>query len=120
MLSQTEWQPEYSDEGLMLYTAGEVVCATSANLFVVRQSVLITPDLRYCGVEGVMRSQVLRAAEALRISASVEPIWPDDLAESNEVFITNAVRGIRSAASLGEITWTWTTVAERLCNWLKL
>jgi 4-amino-4-deoxychorismate lyase len=120
VLAQSEWQPEDADEALMLDTAGEVVCATSANLFVVRQGALITPDLRYCGVEGVMRSQVLRAAEALKISVSVEPIWPDDLAESNEVFITNAVRGIRSVASLGEIIWTSTTVAERLCSWLKV
>jgi 4-amino-4-deoxychorismate lyase len=120
VLAQSEWQPEEADEGLMMDTAGEVVCATAANLFVVREGVLITPDLRYCGVEGVMRAQVLRAAEALHLSVSVEPIWPDDLTRSSELFITNAVRGIRSVASLTDIEWTTTAVADRLRTWLKL
>jgi 4-amino-4-deoxychorismate lyase len=120
VLAQSEWQPQEADEGLMMDTAGEVVCVTAANLFVVREGVLITPDLRYCGVEGVMRAQVLRAAEALHLSVSVEPIWPDDLTHSSELFITNAVRGIRSAASLSDIEWTSTAVADRLRTWLKL
>ncbi|MDY6946605.1 MAG: aminodeoxychorismate lyase, partial [Pseudomonadota bacterium] len=62
VLAQSEWRQGDADEGLMLDTEGEVVCATSANVFAVRDGVLITPDLRFCGVQGVMRAQVLKAA----------------------------------------------------------
>ena len=104
----------------MLDTEGEVVCATSANVFVVRDGALVTPDLRFCGVHGVMRAQVLGAARQLRLSASEEPLWPHDLETASEVFITNAVRGIRSVASLDSLQWSETGVATRLANELSL
>jgi 4-amino-4-deoxychorismate lyase len=120
VMAQSEWQPEEADEGLMLDTAGEVVCATAANLFIVRDRVLITPDLRYSGIEGVMRAQVIRAAERLQVPLSIEPVWPEDLADAREVFLTNAVRGIRSASSLGDFSWHETSVAVRLRGVLQL
>lgn len=120
VLAQSEWREGDADEGLMLDTEGEVVCATSANVFAVRDSVLVTPDLRFCGVHGVMRAQVLKAAIKLRLAISEEPLWPHDLETASEVFITNAVRGIRSVASLDSLQWNETSVATRLANALSL
>lgn len=120
VLAQSEWREGEADEGVMMDTEGEVVCATSANVFAVREGVLVTPDLRFCGVHGVMRAQVLKAAARLRLAVSEEPLWPHDLEMASEVFITNAVRGIRSAASLDSLQWSETGVATRLANALSL
>jgi 4-amino-4-deoxychorismate lyase len=120
VLAQAEWREDEIDEGLMLDTEGEVVCATSANVFAVRDGTLITPDLRFCGVHGVMRAQVLKAATKLRLTTSEEPLWPQDLETASEVFITNAVRGIRSVASLDSLQWSETGVATRLASALSL
>jgi 4-amino-4-deoxychorismate lyase len=120
VLAQSEWREAEADEGLMLDTEGEVVCATSANVFVVRDGALVTPDLRFCGVQGVMRAQVIKAAAKLKLALSEEPLWPHDLATASEVFITNAVRGIRSVASLDSLQWNETGVATRLANALSL
>jgi 4-amino-4-deoxychorismate lyase len=120
VLAQSEWREGEADEALMLDTEGEVVCATSANVFAVRDGALITPDLRFCGVHGVMRAQVLKAAAKLRLAVSEEPLWPHDIETANEVFITNAVRGIRSVASLDSLQWSETGVATRLANALSL
>jgi 4-amino-4-deoxychorismate lyase len=120
VMAQSEWQPDEADEGLMLDTAGEVVCATAANIFIVRDQALVTPDLRYCGIEGVMRAQVIGAAERLQVPLSIEPVWPDDLADAREVFLTNAIRGIRSASRLEELHWSETSMASRLRGALKL
>jgi 4-amino-4-deoxychorismate lyase len=120
VLAQSEWQEGEADEGLMLDTEGEVVCATSANVFIVRDGVLVTPDLRFCGVHGVMRAQVLKAAARLRLATSEEPLWPHDLETASEVFITNAVRGIRSVVSLDSLQWNETSVATRLAHALSL
>lgn len=120
VLAQGEWGEGEADEGLMLDTEGEVVCATSANVFVVRDSTLFTPDLRFCGVQGVMRAQVIKAAAKLKLAVSEEPLWPHDLETASEVFITNAVRGIRSVGSLDSLQWTGTGVAARLANALSL
>lgn len=120
VLAQNERRAGEADEGLMLDTEGEVVCATAANVFVVRNGTLTTPDLRFCGVRGVMRARVLQAAAKLRLAVSEEPLWPKDLATAREVFITNAVRGIRSVASLDSLEWNETRVATHLAQALSL
>lgn len=120
VLAQREWREGEFDEGLMLDTEGELVCATAGNVFAVRDGALITPDLRFCGVQGVMRAQVLKAASKLGLAISEEPLWPHDLEIASEIFITNAVRGIRSATLLDSLQWSDSTVATRLARALGL
>jgi 4-amino-4-deoxychorismate lyase len=119
VLAQSEWDDPAIDEGLMLDTEGELVCGTASNVFIVRDGVLLTPDLRYCGVRGVMRAQVLRAAATMGAQVSEEPLWPADLESAQEVFITNAVRGIRSVAQLDSHRWQDTSFATALRGELR-
>lgn len=105
VLAQAEWDDAGIGEGLMLDTEGELVCATASNVFILRSGTLLTPDLRFCGVRGVMRAQVLRAASESGIPVSEEPLWPSDVQSADEVFVTNAVRGIRSVRALGSQRW---------------
>jgi 4-amino-4-deoxychorismate lyase len=114
VLAQNEWRDPAIGEGLMLDTEGELVSATAGNIFLVRDGVLATTDLRFCGVRGVMRAQALRAAAALGVPTSEEPLWPTDLDAATEVFITNAVRGIRSVIALGNLRWQPGPIAQRL------
>jgi 4-amino-4-deoxychorismate lyase len=120
VLAQAEWRESAVAEGLMLDTEGELVCGTASNVFIVREGTLLTPDLRFCGVRGVVRAQVLRAARAMQLSVSEEPLWPDDLLNAQEVFVTNAVRGIRSVGQLDLARWTHFTMAKRLREALGL
>lgn len=120
VLAQGEWREGEFDEGLMMDTEGELVCATAGNVFAVRDGALITPDLRFCGVQGVMRAQVIKVASKLGLAVSEEPLWPHDLEAASEIFITNAVRGIRSATSLDSLQWSDSTVATRLARALGL
>lgn len=116
VLAQREWNDPTIEEGLMLDSEGELVSATAANVFIVRGGELATPDLRYCGVRGVMREAVLRTARRLGITAHEEPLWPEDLETASEVFVTNAVRGIRSAASLDAHTWATDEIARMISS----
>ena len=120
VLAQLEWHDAHIGEGLMLDTEGELVCATASNVFIGRHDALFTPDLRYCGVRGVMRSQVLRAAVDLGITIGEEPLWPRDLQEATEVFVTNAVRGVRPVIALADMQWEAGTLARRLTAALEL
>jgi 4-amino-4-deoxychorismate lyase len=120
VLAQSEWSDAGIQEGLMLDTEGELIGGTSSNVFVVRDGVLVTPDLRYCGVRGVMRKQVIDCARTLGVPVSEEPLWPEDLPGAKEVFVTNAVRGIRPVATLAELAWSDHTLARRLSAELRL
>jgi len=114
VLAQAEWQDDTIAEGLMLDTEGELVSGTASNVFLVRSDALVTPDVRFCGVRGIMRGEVLRVAKELGIAVSEEPLWPHDVEAASEVFITSSVRGVRSVAELGPLRWTDSPVADRL------
>lgn len=114
VLAQSEWHDASIEEGLMLDTEGELVSGTASNVFLVRDEVLLTPDLRFCGVQGVMRTQVIRAALGLGLTVSEQPLWPCDLEAASEVFVTNAVRGIRPACQLENLHWADSSIAGKL------
>jgi 4-amino-4-deoxychorismate lyase len=95
VLACAEWDDPAIAEGLMSAVDGRIICATAANVFLVRDGRLLTPDIRDCGVAGVMRGVVLAAARELAIDASVSDLKQDDLAAADEVFLTNAITGVR-------------------------
>lgn len=114
VLAQNEWHDSDIGEGLMLDSEGELVSATAANLFIVRGGDLVTSDLRYCGIRGVMRAAVLQRAQALGMTVHEEPLWPEDIESASEVFLTNAVRGIRPVTSLDEHGWPIGPITQAL------
>lgn len=120
VLAQAEWDDDTIVDGLMLDAEGELVSGTANNVFLVREGVLVTPDLRFCGVLGIMRAEVLRTARELGITVSEEPLWPHDVEAASEIFITNSVRGIRSVGELGAQRWSDASVAARLRRALEL
>jgi 4-amino-4-deoxychorismate lyase len=95
VLAGAELRDPPVDEGLMRSTDDRIICATAANVFLVRNGELLTPQISDCGVAGVMREVVLRTAAKLGIQVTIGDYTLDDLARSEECFLTNAVRGIR-------------------------
>ncbi len=80
---------------LLLNTNKFIVEATSSNVFFVKDKYLITPSINTGCVQGVMRSQIIRLAGNLGYSvAELDSIAPDELLNFDEVFLTNAIRGI--------------------------
>lgn len=120
VLAQAEWLDPAIEEGLMLDTEGEVVAATSGNLFIVREGILCTADLRYCGIRGVMRGRVMQAARTLGLPLEEQPLWQNDVEAASELFVTNAVRGIRPVVALGNATWPVGDITARLATALAL
>jgi len=100
VLARGEWTDPAIDEGLMRSTDGDVVCATAANLFLLRDGRWSTPRLDRCGVAGVCRAWVL--SEIAAIQARVAPA---DVESADAVVLCNAVRGILPVARLGARTW---------------
>lgn len=93
VLARAEWQQEFA-EGLMCDSDGRVIEGTMSNLFIVRDGVLVTPDLSQCGVAGVMRAEVLDQAARLGIVTRIEPLTAEAVTVADEIFVTNAVIGL--------------------------
>ena len=100
VLACAEWNDPSVPEGLMSAVDGRIVCATAANLFLVRDGRLVTPEIRDCGVAGVMRGLVLAGSRELAIETEVRDVQQDDLATASEVFLTNAITGVRPVGSV--------------------
>lgn len=93
VLARAEWNAEYA-EGLMCDEDGHVIEGTMSNLFVAHDSVLRTPDLAACGVDGIMRSVVMDAAREVGVRCDIGRVTPADIESAQELFLTNSLIGV--------------------------
>jgi 4-amino-4-deoxychorismate lyase len=96
VLARGEWRDARVWEGLMGDADGHWLCGTMSNLFLRRGSLLTTPALDRAGVAGVMRRWVLQQAPGLALRTRETRVSGRDLVNADEVFMTNAVVGIKS------------------------
>jgi 4-amino-4-deoxychorismate lyase len=104
VMARSEWRDPRIWEGLMRDADQNIVCGTMSNLFVRRGRSLLTPLLDRCGVAGVMRRWVLETAGRLDLRASERPIRWRDFRHAEEVFMTNALVGVKSIGTLQQGT----------------
>jgi len=100
VLARAEWDDPDIDEGLLRNAAGEAICATAANLFVLHAQQWTTPPVDRCGVAGVCRQRLIELS-----GARVAALTADELQCADAIFLCNAVRGILPVARLGERHW---------------
>jgi branched-chain amino acid aminotransferase len=89
------------DDIFILNHDGFLCEAGSSNVFVWYKNHLYTPALSEGCVEGVMRAVVINLAKSNNIAVTEAQIHPDILYEADEVFITNAAKGIQSVMGFG-------------------
>ena len=113
VLARAEWDDPAIVEGLLCDDGGAVIGGVMSNLFCVRDGTLFTPDLSECGVAGVARARVLRAAARLGIPTRIERLLPAAILAADEVMICNSVIGVRRVVRLDDASWPpagWTTL----------
>lgn len=89
------------DEALLINQNGFLCESTSSNLFVVYQNQIYTPALSEGCVAGVMRNVVMQLAKQHQLPLIEAQINPQILEEAEEVFLTNAVSGVRWVMGYG-------------------
>lgn len=89
------------DDVFMLNQQGFLCESMTSNIFVVYEKQIYTPALSEGCVSGVMRSVVMEIAKSKRISIIEAQLNPEVLKQAEEVFITNAVGGIRWVMGYG-------------------
>jgi 4-amino-4-deoxychorismate lyase len=120
VLAQLELRKRGLDEGLLLSTSGHVVSATSHNVFAVFGERVCTPRLDRCGVRGVMRRLVLESCVPLGLEAQEVDMEIADLEQANELFVTNALLGVRPVCRLDETVYSIGPVTQRLADRLGM
>jgi 4-amino-4-deoxychorismate lyase len=105
VIARSEWQSVEYAEGLMRDMSGRIVEAVYSNLFMVKGGMLLTPDLRRCGVAGVMRAEILALAERENMPARELDLHLADLQKADEVFVCNSVYGIWPVRGVEHLNW---------------
>lgn len=113
VLARAEWDDPAIVEGLLCDDSGVVISGVMSNVFWVRDGELFTPDLSQCGVAGVARARLLRAAARRGIPTRIGRELPAAILAADEVMICNSVIGVRRVASLDDVSWPpagWTPI----------
>ena len=110
-------------DGLMLDGNGDVVEALSSNIFIFDQDKAhwLTPALASCGVSGVMRALLCdKIIPAMGQTVEIETFDLETLLKSNEVFMSNALVGVRPVIELqGHKQWAVGAETQRVMDALK-
>lgn len=95
VLAWEEAQERDFDEAVMLNERGEIVSATMANVFWVKNGTVHTPSLSSGAIPGITRAAIIERAAKSFIPV-VEGVYEmADLTEADEIFLTSASLGVR-------------------------
>lgn len=83
------------DEAILLNAYDRVADATIANVFIVNNGTVKTPALTEGCISGVMRKYILNCLRENGFPVEEGMLTTDELANASEIFITNAIIGIK-------------------------
>lgn len=101
------------DDALMLDFKGRVAEATGANIFLVQNGELHTPDPE-CILNGITRQTIIQLAEEAGIKVVVRDIQPEEFAKTQEVFLTGSAAEVTPVGQIDDFKFTVGPVTKRL------
>lgn len=107
------------DDALLLNPQGRVAESTIANVFWIKDNRLYTPPLNEGPVAGVMRQHLLDAGSIAGIPVQEKALDIAALSEADELFLCNAVRGIRPVGFVGNKTYP-STLTHKIADVINL
>jgi branched-chain amino acid aminotransferase len=102
----------YSD-ALMLDYRGRVAECTGANIFLIKDGVIHSPDPD-CFLDGITRRSVIELAKARGIEVIDRAIMPEELGTFSECFITGTAAEVTPVSEIGEHRYKPGKITETL------
>jgi 4-amino-4-deoxychorismate lyase len=86
------------DEGIMLDEDGWVISTTAANIFMIKDGHISTPDLTRCGILGTRRRLILQ-----KNPVAITQISLSTLLSADEIFLSSSILGIKRVIQIEKI-----------------
>lgn len=99
------------NDAILLNPYNRVADATIANIFIVTNGIIKTPNLHEGCVSGVMRRYLLTQLRAENIPVTEATIEHEELLQAHEIFLTNSIYGIRWVKQINNNHYTNTAAA---------
>lgn len=101
------WAKEQQlDDSIICNSFDRIAESSIANLFIVENGIIKTPPLSEGCINGVMRRHLLSFFRSTGLPYKEEPISIAQLLNAQEVFLTNAIIGIKWVAKIGKSEYT--------------
>lgn len=91
---------------------GRIADATVANIFWIKNEQIHTPPLSEGGIAGVTRKFLLQKLPGAGYTVNEKALKVDDILSADEIFLTNAVRGIRIVGKFRDQSYSSTITKE--------
>jgi branched-chain amino acid aminotransferase len=104
---------------LVLNSSGRIADATIANVFILKEDKIITPALSEGCVGGVMRRFLLEKMLDAGYWMRENPVTIEDIENAEEVFLTNAMNGIRWVKQFRDKTYSNNKTVEIYNRFIK-
>lgn len=100
------WAKEQKlNDAIVLNAFERVADASIANVFIIKDGIVKTPSLEEGPVNGVMRRYLLDCFRREGIPVETGMVKVEDLVLASEIFLTNAITGIRWVKEVGSHTY---------------
>ncbi len=113
VMASIEARDSGTDELFILNTAGRLCESTSSNVFLVKGNKVWTPSLSEACLAGTMRERVAKIVHDLDLSIESRPVEARELYDCDEVFLTNAIGGVKWIGSYEDRRY-YNTVSKRV------
>ena len=100
IIARSEWQSKNISESIMLDFNDNVIEGTMSNIFGVKKNVFYTPVIKFSGIEGVMRNEILKLLKKNKEKYKVKKIKFKEFLNFEEIFICNSIFGIWSVRKI--------------------
>lgn len=100
-LAEEEARRFGADEGILVDREGALLEGARSNLFLVRDGAVVTAPLTSGVLPGIARARVIEAAKGLGLLVREAAVECGAPREGDELFLTNALWGVRPVATLG-------------------
>ena len=99
-LAMQEANRRGGEEGLMCNYRGELSECSQANFFMVRDGAVLTPPSAAGLLEGITRAFIFEIGAAAGLDVREEVLYPKDLEDADEAFITSTTRELSPVTSI--------------------
>lgn len=83
------------DDCLMVNQDNHIVEAISSNVFLYKNNTLYTPSIPEGCIDGITRKHIIEVAQTMGINVIEGTVTPSMLLQTDELFLTNSISGIR-------------------------
>ena len=119
IIARSEWQNKNIAESIMLDLNGNVIEGTMSNIFGVKKNIFYTPNIKFSGIEGIMRGVILKLLKKNKKKYMIKKIMLKELLKFDEVFVCNSIFGIWPVIKISKKKFSFGEKTKEIINFLS-